>query len=66
MYGSGRNILSGIFAEHGIKHLQIHSEVNPLFPGMNPEPIEPHVRELQETVVREKCEAASPASASTR
>jgi len=57
MYGSGRNILSGIFAEHGIKHLQIHSEVNPLFPGMNPEPIEPHVRELQETVVREKCDA---------
>jgi phosphomannomutase len=57
MYGSGRNILSGIFAERGIRHLQIRSEVNPLFPGINPEPIEPHVRMLQETVVREKCDA---------
>ncbi len=57
MYGTGRNILAGIFAEHGIKHLQIRSEVNPLFPGINPEPIEPHVRMLQDTVVREKCEA---------
>jgi phosphomannomutase len=57
MYGAGRNILSGIFAQHGIKHLQIHADINPLFPGINPEPIEPHVRELQETVVREKCDA---------
>ena len=28
-----------------------------MFPGINPEPIEPHVRMLQETVVREKCHA---------
>ena len=57
MYGAGRNILSGIFAEHGIKHLQIRAEVNPLFPGINPEPIEPHVRMLQDTVVAERCDA---------
>jgi phosphomannomutase len=57
MYGAGRNILAGIFAERGIKHVQIRAEVNPLFPGINPEPIEPHVRALQETVVREKCHA---------
>jgi phosphomannomutase len=57
MYGSGRNVLSGIFAEHGIRHLQIRSEADPMFPGINPEPIEPHVRMLQETVVREKCDA---------
>jgi phosphomannomutase len=57
MYGAGRNILSGIFAQHGIKHLQIRAEVNPLFPGINPEPIEPHVRMLQDTVVAEKCDA---------
>ncbi|MFB3815378.1 MAG: phosphoglucomutase/phosphomannomutase family protein [Terriglobales bacterium] len=57
MYGAGRNILAGIFAAHGIKHVQIRSEVNPLFPGINPEPIEPHVAMLQETVVREKCDA---------
>ncbi len=57
MYGSGRNILAGIFDQHGIRHLQIRNEVNPLFPGINPEPIEPHVRMLQDTVVREKCDA---------
>src|SRR5438270_622375 len=57
MYGAGRNVLSGIFKQRGIEHVQIRSEVNPLFPGINPEPIEPHVRMLQETVVHEKCHA---------
>ena len=57
MYGAGRNVLSGIFKQRGIQHVQIRSEVNPLFPGINPEPIEPHIRMLQETVVREKCHA---------
>src|SRR5881227_372167 len=57
MYGAGRNVLSEIFRQRGIRHVQIRSEVNPLFPGINPEPIEPHVRMLQETVVREKCHA---------
>jgi phosphomannomutase len=55
MYGAGRNVLAGIFARHGIDHIQIRSEVNPLFPNINPEPIEPHVAMLQETVVREHC-----------
>ena len=55
MYGSGRSVLSGIFAERSIEHIEIRSEVNPLFPGINPEPIEPHVREAQEAVVREHC-----------
>ena len=57
MYGSGRNVLADIFKRRGIPHVQIRNEVNPLFPGINPEPIEPHVRMLQETVVREKCHA---------
>src|SRR5215471_15513098 len=57
MYGSGRNVLSQIFAERGITHVQIRNDVNPLFPGINPEPIEPHVRMLQDTVVKEKCHA---------
>ncbi|MBV8208114.1 MAG: phosphoglucomutase/phosphomannomutase family protein, partial [Acidobacteria bacterium] len=57
MYGAGRNVLSGIFAARNIPHVQIRAEVNPLFPGINPEPIEPHVRELEETVVREGCHA---------
>jgi alpha-D-glucose phosphate-specific phosphoglucomutase len=57
MYGSGRGILSGIFQARGIRHVAIREELNPLFPGINPEPIEPHVALLQQTVVREKCDA---------
>ena len=57
MYGSGRGILREVFSGRGIDFVAIRQEVNPLFPGINPEPIEPHVRELQDTVVREKCHA---------
>jgi phosphomannomutase len=57
MYGSGRGILAGIFASRNVKYVAIRQEVNPLFPGINPEPIRPHVALLQETVVREKCDA---------
>jgi phosphomannomutase len=57
MYGSGRGVLPGIFAERGVQCVAIRQELNPLFPGINPEPIEPHTRMLQDTVVREKCDA---------
>ena len=57
MYGSGRGVLTGIFAERGVQCVAIRQELNPLFPGINPEPIEPHVAMLQETVLREKCDA---------
>jgi alpha-D-glucose phosphate-specific phosphoglucomutase len=57
MYGSGRGVLAGIFSERGIQHVTIRQEVNPLFPGINPEPIEPHVAMLQQTVVKEGCDA---------
>jgi phosphomannomutase len=57
MYGSGRGILGGIFRDRGVEHVAIRQEVNPLFPDINPEPIEPHISLLQETVVREKCDA---------
>jgi len=57
MYGSGRGILAGIFSDRGVQHVAIRQEVNPLFPGINPEPIQPHVALLQETVLRENCDA---------
>ncbi len=57
MYGSGGGVLTRIFTEHGIRHLAIRQELNPLFPGINPEPIEPHVAMLQQTVVKEGCHA---------
>ncbi len=57
MYGAGRHVLGNILRSHGLDVVEIRSEVNPLFPGINPEPIEPHVRMLQDTVVKEKCHA---------
>jgi phosphomannomutase len=57
MYGSGRGVLSKIFADRGIAHMAIREELNPLFPGINPEPIQPHVAMLQEVVVEQRCHA---------
>lgn len=57
MHGSGRGVLARIFSENGISFVAIRQELNPLFPGINPEPIEPHIAMLQETVVREHCHA---------
>jgi phosphomannomutase len=57
MHGSGRGVLAKIFSDRGIQHLAIREDLNPLFPGINPEPIEPHVALLQQTVTREGCHA---------
>ena len=57
MYGAGRGVLAGIFGQAGIDHIEIRGEINPLFPGINPEPIEPHIRALQDTVLEHKCQA---------
>jgi phosphomannomutase len=57
MHGSGRGVLAKIFSDHDIEHIAIRQDLNPLFPGINPEPIEPHVAMLQETVVQENCHA---------
>ncbi len=62
MYGAGRTILSDIFTRIGVDHVQIRGDLNPLFPGINPEPIEPHIRALGEAVV---ATTARPASALT-
>jgi alpha-D-glucose phosphate-specific phosphoglucomutase len=57
MYGSGMTFLSDIFTRLGVAHVQIRGNVNPLFPGINPEPIEPNIRALGEAVVAEGCQA---------
>ncbi|MGB6973628.1 MAG: phosphoglucomutase/phosphomannomutase family protein [Terracidiphilus sp.] len=57
MYGAGRTILSDIFTRIGVDHVQIRGNVDPLFPGINPEPIEPHIRALGEAVVAYHCHA---------
>jgi phosphomannomutase len=57
MYGAGRQLIAGIFTEIGVDFVQIRGHVNPLFPGINPEPIEPNIRALGEAVVANKCDA---------
>lgn len=57
MYGAGAGVLAGIFSRTGIPCVEIRAERNPLFPGINPEPIEPHVRALQTAVVEHGCQA---------
>jgi len=57
MYGSGRGVLTGIFQNRGIDYVAIRQELNPLFPGINPEPIEPHIEMLRQTVLKESCHA---------
>ena len=57
MYGAGGTILSNIFTRIGVDHVQIRGNVDPLFPGINPEPIEPHIRALGEAVVANGCQA---------
>jgi phosphomannomutase len=57
MYGCGRGILASIFRRIEVPFVEIRSELNPAFPGINPEPILPHIKAAQEAVVREKCDA---------
>jgi phosphomannomutase len=57
MYGAGSGIISGIFQEIGIEHVEIRAQNDPLFPGINPEPIEPHIHALEQAVVEHKCDA---------
>ncbi len=57
MYGAGRGVLAGIFTRAGIPFVEIRNEINPAFPGINPEPILPHIKATQEAVVAEKCVA---------
>jgi len=51
LYGAGRGCIARLFADAGIPYREIHGERNPLFPGLNPEPIDPHVAGLREAVV---------------
>jgi len=57
MYGAGSGILAGIFEGIGVDYVEIRADQDPRFPGINPEPIEPHVRALEEAVVEHKCDA---------
>ncbi|MBI4463368.1 MAG: phosphoglucomutase/phosphomannomutase family protein [Acidobacteria bacterium] len=51
MYGAARNCLAQVWKRHGIRHQEIHGQADPLFGGLHPEPIEPHIAALQQAVV---------------
>ena len=57
MYGAGGTILADIFNRIGVDNVAIRYHPDPLFPGINPEPIEPHIRALGEAVIANKCQA---------
>jgi phosphomannomutase len=57
MFGAARGCLAHVFDEAGISFSEIHGEHNPLFPGINPEPIDPHLADLSEAVVKSKADA---------
>lgn len=54
MYGAGRGCIARLFIDSRIPFREIHGEHNPLFPGLNPEPIEPHVEGLRRAVTEGK------------
>ncbi len=57
MYGAGAGVLRGVFTRAGVPFVEMRAEHNPLFPGINPEPILPHIALTQQVVVEEKCDA---------
>jgi phosphomannomutase len=57
MYGAGRELLAGVFTKLGVDYVQIRGNVDPLFPGINPEPILPHIQALGDAVVAHGCDA---------
>jgi phosphomannomutase len=57
MYGAGKGYVASILGKAGIPCVEFRSEVNPAFPGINPEPILPHIAATQKAVVAEKCDA---------
>lgn len=52
MYGAGAGYLRQLFEAHSIPHREIHAWRDPLFGGLHPEPIPPHLRELCLEVTR--------------
>ncbi len=57
MYGAGKGYVAGILTRAGIPCVEFRSEMNPAFPGINPEPILPHIAATQRAVVAEHCDA---------
>jgi phosphomannomutase len=50
MHGAGRGLLTELFRRHEIEAIEIRGTRDPLFGGVNPEPIEPHVEAARQAV----------------
>ena len=57
MHGAGRGLLLELLRRHGIEADEIRGNRDPLFGGVNPEPIEPHVEALRQAVLKGKYDA---------
>ncbi len=57
MYGAGQTLIADVLTRIGVAHELIRGAIDPLFPGINPEPIEPNIRALGECVVAHGCDA---------
>lgn len=57
MHGAGRGLLRDLFTRHGIPCEEIRGTRDPLFGGVNPEPIEPHIEALRCAVLEGKYDA---------
>ena len=57
MYGAGQGVIASIFSKADVPFVAMRSEINPAFPGINPEPILPHIAETQRVVVEQGCDA---------
>ena len=51
MHGAARGLLRELMTRHGVACDEIRGTRDPLFGGVNPEPIEPHVEALRRAVV---------------
>jgi alpha-D-glucose phosphate-specific phosphoglucomutase len=54
MYGAGAGYLKKILSGGAMQVMEIHGERNPLFPGLHPEPILPHLNDLADIVKKNK------------
>ncbi|HKQ85568.1 MAG TPA: phosphoglucomutase/phosphomannomutase family protein [Candidatus Acidoferrales bacterium] len=57
MHGAGRGLLAELFRRHGIEFTEIRGTRDPLFGGVNPEPIEPHIEALRQAVKSSRYDA---------
>ncbi len=57
MHGAARGLLRELMTRHGVQCDEIRGTRDPLFGGVNPEPIEPHVEALRRAVLAGKYDA---------